>query len=433
MDGIMLDLNSKILFSTIANNKYQQTFWQDIRKESGSGGKFMVDLSLRYNPNRFVPRDGEWTLPWEQIVPDKFKMPKYDSSFNKSFNEVTDNRANEIKDLIHQGKKFALMYSGGIDSTLAISALIKNLNKEELKSITICASKHSIIENPQLWKKFIWNNFKIIDSMTVKYDDLIEQGYYPITTDEGDCIFGTVFGLSFYQHYDFYTSLVSPESRSKLETIKDKFDTKHYSEYKDIILKHFEIPKFDKHWLHNFDPIHHPDFAEQWYGKMVRNIETSSVPVHSLHDFWWWMIFNLKYVNCAFRCSVYFNDRINPGEAANNWVINWFNTDDYQLWSMANNNNGEKIQFLGASTYKMAARRYIYDLDKNEWYFHFKLKIGSLGTSIVLAQDVSKLPGDQVPNARFGVDTNYNVLTLDDTSVVDYIKYHMANYEIDWQ
>ena len=133
----------------------------------------------------------------------------------------------EIKSLIHQGHKFALMYSGGIDSTLALCALIKNLNKEELSNIVICASKHSIVENPYLWKKFIWGNFKIIDSMTIKYDDLIEQGYRPITADEGDCIFGTVFGLAFYQHYDFYASMVSPESRAKLMLIKDKFDTTH--------------------------------------------------------------------------------------------------------------------------------------------------------------------------------------------------------------
>jgi hypothetical protein len=432
MGNIMLNVNSEILFSTIANNKYQQNFWQDVRKESGSGGQFMIDMSLRYNPNRFVSRDGEWSLPWNQSIPDKFKMPSYDPNFNKHFDEVTDARALEIKNLIHRGHKFALMYSGGIDSTLAMCALIKNLNKKELKSIVVCASKHSIVENPYLWKKFIWGNFKIIDSMTVKYDDLIEQGYRPITADEGDCIFGTVFGLAFYQHYDFYASMVSAESRAKLMSIKDKFDTTHYSEYKDIILKHFEIPKFAKNWLYDFDPVHNPNFTEQWYNKMVKNIETSSVPIYSIHDFWWWMIFNLKYVSCAFRCSIYLNDRFDVGDAINNWVINWFNTDDYQRWSMVNNNNGEKIQVMGASTYKMASRRYIYDLDKNDWYFNFKLKIGSLGATVVLAQDVSKLDKDQVPNARFGVDKDYQVLTLNDPSVVEYIKHNMSNYKIDW-
>jgi hypothetical protein len=81
----------------------------------------------------------------------------------------------------------------------------------------------------------------------------------------------------------------------------------------------------------------------------------------------------------------------------------------------------------------MASRRYIYDLDKNDWYFNFKLKIGSLGATVVLAQDVSKLAKDQVPNARFGVDKDYRVLTLNEPSVVDYIKHNMSNYKIDWQ
>ena len=151
-------MTDPLLFSNIVINPAQRDFWRKVRAQSGSGGKFMVDLAHKYNPNRFVARNGEWSLPWEQTVPDKYRLPVYDATFSKSFSEVTDQRALEIKSLINEkNQKFALMYSGGIDSTLALSALIKNLTTEELKNIVVCANEQSIIENPTFWNKFIWN------------------------------------------------------------------------------------------------------------------------------------------------------------------------------------------------------------------------------------------------------------------------------------
>jgi hypothetical protein len=406
-----------LLFSNIVINPYQREFWQGVREEAADGGKFMIDLASKYNPNRFIARQGEWSLPWQQSVPNKYKLPAYNPSFDKSFAVITDARALEIKELINKdGQEFALMYSGGIDSTLALSALIKNLTVDELENITICANRQSIVENPTFWKKFVWGKFKLLDSNKHKYDDLIEKGLRPITADEGDCLFGMVFGIDFYQHTDYYASLVSEDSRRHLAGLD--FNTSHYSEYKDLLLKHFN----------NGNPL----FAELWYQKIVRNIETSSVPVHTIHDFFWWQIFNLKYVNCAMRCSIYLNDRISIQDAVDNWVINWFNSADYQQWSMVNNNNGEKIQTMGAATYKMASRKYIHDLDHNDWYYYFKLKIGSLGSSVMLNQDLSQLPIEQRPNARFGVDDKYNLLLIDDPTVQDMIKNSMANYKVDW-
>ena len=94
--------------------------------------------------------------------------------------------------------------------------------------------------------------------------------------------------------------------------------------------------------------------------------------IHSLHDFFWWLIFNIKYLNCAVRGSLYFNDRV-EWKTAMDRIVNWFGHNDYQLWSMVNNNNGQKIKKTQAS-YKWAAREYIYDLDKNDWYKFFKIR-----------------------------------------------------------
>lgn len=422
-----------ILFSSIASNFYQDEFWQKVRKESAPGGKFSIDLAVKYGNNRFISRNGEWSLPWEQQLIEKFKMPKFDPSFDKSFAEVTDEKAIEIRNLIREkNQKFALMYSGGIDSTAILVSLLKNLSESDLKNIAICANKHSVIENPNMWTNHIWNKFEILDSSKHKLDTLVHLGYRPITADEGDNLFGTVFGLALYQHYDYYVSKLSTESQIRLNNLKSKIDEVHYSNFKDIILLHFSIPP-QKKYMEDIVKIEtDPNFAEQWYNKSVKNIESSSVKIHTLHDFFWWQLFNLKYVNCASRCSIYLNDTINVQEMLYKHLVNWFTDVNYQQWSMNNNNNGQKIDKIDISTYKFAAKKYIYEFDNNIWYYNFKLKIPSLGTQVTYNQDVQNLNVSNRPNARFGLDNDYNILSIDNKEVQDFIFEHMSKYQIDW-
>lgn len=419
---MQLEKNTILYLSSVTYNHYQKDFWDDVRTISGSGGQFVVDISKLYKPQRFVPRMGEWSMAWPQKVPPGFEMPDYDPKFNLSFNEVSDIRARDIANLINSNNhKFAVMYSGGIDSTVIMASLIKNLKEKELENIIVCANSHSMIENPIFWKKYIWNKFKILDSSQYKYDDLIDMGYRPITADEGDCIFGTMSFLDLQQNYDYYVDQIRSEvSRKHLMSIKDKMTSGdvHFSKFKDLIIQHWSI-------------VDNPDLGAIWYDKFEKNINTSSVPIISLHDYYWWVLFNIKWVSCAIRIPVYLNDRMDCQKIINQWAMNWFNTELYQKWSMVNNNNGQKIEYT-ATTYKMAARKYIHDLDKNDWYFYFKLKMGSLGPNVMFRQKVDHLPKELRPNARFGIDNNYNMLSIDDPVVQDYIKYHMANFQRDW-
>lgn len=408
----------KLYFHSLSFNGYQDNTLNDIYKECDTAGKFFIDISKRVNPSRFISRNGEWSLPWDQDLIPGFEMPEYNPNFNMSFSEVTDKRAQEIRTRIHAGEKFAVMYSGGIDSTVVLSSLIKNLTQEETQSITVCASIDSVIENPNFWNKFVLNKFKVIDSKTVKYDDLIEMNLTPITADEGDCIFGTLMGLTLYNNFDYYISELSPKTKERLSLMKDKISSSdvHYSVYKDLIIKHLSVKD-------------NPDFGRLLYEKYHWNIQTSSVPVYSLHDFFWWLIFNVKYLNCSVRGAMYFNDRVDYKTAIYR-IFNWFNGADYQRWSMVNNNNGQKIK-KSVSTYKSAARDYIYDLDHNEHYKNFKLKLESL-FNIVRTQDVKQLVVDQRPAARIFMTDKFEMLSINDESTVKFLKESLLNYKIDW-
>ncbi len=414
----MLKLDDTLYFSSISFNHYHDDIWQKIYDDCSYEGKFFINISRRINPCRLVTRNGDWSIPWKQELIPGFEMPAYDSGFNKTFAEVTDYKASTIKKQINKGKRFAVMYSGGIDSTVIMAALIKNLTVEELKSITVCASAETIIENPVFWQRYIQDKFTILDSNNHKYDDLIEQELTPITADEGDCMFGTLFGLTLYNNYDYYISTLGEISRNKLKNLKYSISDPdvHFSNYRELIVKHLGIPQ-------------DPNFGRLLYEKYVHNINTASVPVNSLHDFFWWLIFNVKYLNCSVRGALYFNDRVEWKTAIYS-IVNWFNDPEYQRWSMVNNNNGQKIKNTLA-TYKMAAREYIWDLDHNDWYYNFKIKLESLW-NIGMKQDVAAIENDRRPVARVGLTKDWQMLYINDADVQDFYRHHLLNYKIDW-
>lgn len=415
----MLKLDDTLYFSSVSFNYYHDHIWQKIYDDCPYDGQFFINISRRINPCRFITRNGEWSIPWKQELIPGFEMPEYDPNFKKTFQEVTDEKANRIKAEIEQGKKFAVMFSGGIDSTVIMSALLKNLSAEHLKNVAVCASSETLIENPVFWSRYIQDKLTVLDSHAVKYDDLIEQGYIPITADEGDCMFGTLFGLTLYNNFDYYISDLSEPTKANLRNLKYKISDSniHYSAYKDLIIKHLGIPQ-------------DPNFGRLLYEKYVRNIETASVPIHSLHDFFWWLIFNVKYLNCSVRGALYLNDRV-EWKTAVYTIINWFNDPEYQRWSMANNNNGQKIRNT-LSTYKWAAREYIWDFDRNDWYRSFKIKLESLW-NVGMFQKIDHIEKDRRPVARVGLTKDWQMLYIDDVEVQNFYKHHLQNYQIDWR
>lgn len=430
----MIDSNQLLHYSVV---RPQLKFWKDVYPQVGLASQFYIDIAKRINPHRFCSRnEGEWSMPWNQTVPDKFKMPAYDPTFNKTFEEVTNERAYDIKRGIHEGKKYALMYSGGMDSTLAAVALMRNLTKEELESVAICASVHSIIENPNFWQDHIYGKFTIFDSNTHLYDDYIGMGYTPITADEGDCIFGTSIGLQLYHNYDYYVSLQHPAVQDNLQKLKYKITdaSVHYTAYKDIIIRFLSLD----------DTEYGLQFGKLLCEKYHRNVITSSVPVHSLHDFFWWLIFNVKYLNCSIRGAIYYNSSI-PIDQCIDSMVNWFNAPGYQHWSMNNNNNGLKIRNTLAS-YKYIQRKYIFEFDKNEWYFHFKTKLESMSNLNIKGKNGSI---KDLTNSIVGMNDKYEYLCIPDPDapivnttykggyhfgpdVKHFFKDSLMNYKIDW-
>jgi len=416
-----LSIGQEMFHATISDNPIQKPFFlKELYPQCGEAGKFQIDLSRKFGFNRYSPRNGVWTTPWPLKEIPGYEMPVYDANFSKSFSEVSDSKAVEIQNMLINDpeQKIALYYSGGMDSLLILVALLKTLTESQLAQLTICTSMDSVIEYPAFFEKYIYNKIKIIDLKEgkIRYSDLWNLGYRVITGDSGDAMFGTEVATQFYYSYKNYCKNLSGENITKLGNLLSSVDNRdiHYSVFADILIQYFGLRQ-------------NPNFGRLYYEKLVRLANTSQYPVHSLHDFMWQIIFNIKWMHCAARGPLFFGERENHKESLQVSTINWYQTDDYQKWSMANNNTGEKIRGITSATYKWAARKYIFEFTNDPWYMHFKIKLASLPkigpTSVNVAIDVG---------IRFGIDTNYDMLRFTDPGVKDYVTHHLTSYALDW-
>ena len=409
----MLDNNTSLYYATVNYmNKNLSAYWDGLYPKLGREAQFWINMGKYLGKNRFICRNGTLTSPWPTAVVPGFEMPLYNPNFKLSFDEVTDERANDIKKLIRTtGSRIGVYYSGGIDSTICLTALIKNLTTEELKNIDVCMSIESIIENPHFFNKYIRNKINILDSSKIRYDYFESKGDFAITSDQGDSIFGTELGTKLYFCYPQLLKKLSTESRKNIELLNHKISDAdvHYSKYKDLIIAYFELSN-------------EPEFGQKFYEILNFNIQTSTVPVISLHDFFWWYIFNVKYMECALRSTIYYYNGNDSKKSINTTVINWFNHKNYQKWSMANNNNGQKINGTTPASYKFIGRNYIYNFDNNEWYYKYKSKLASLINITSRNKDIH-------PNLNaFALDQNYEIHSLSDKNTQIYVEDKLHNF-----
>lgn len=421
---------SKVFYyinTSLASRSYGNLI-NPIFEELPEGARFHSNMARAFVYESFILRQGEWSSPWKTAVMPGNEMPVYDPDFKKTFAEVTDDRAKDVADIIERtGRKIAVFYSGGIDSTTCVAALIKNLTHEQLENVYVCLSADSIIENPNFYSNFIKDKIKTLDSLNYMYSDLADAGYVSVTADIGDALFGTELGTKMYAQYMSLIQDMPSDDKRKYEQLYFKISDSqtHYSNFRQLIINYLnKILQNSTSNINEFDK----KFGEQFYEKLNKNIQTSKVPIVSLHDFYWWIIFNVKYLHCALRAGLIYSKGSNRKNVFGNNLFNWYGNSEYQLWSMANNNNGQKIIGTTQGSYKHAARKYIYDLDHNEWYFNYKIKIASM--PFIVARNYRKHFKDFDP--VFGLDTNYDVAMIGTPDVDALILDGLKNYKIDW-
>jgi len=402
------------------------------------GGRFYFNLARTVGVESYIFREGEWSDPFKTAVEPQYIMPEYNSKFNFNFSEVSDLRACGIKKLIQATDRPMMMqWSGGIDSSVALVSLLKNLSKEELSRVIVCMSGDTALESPNFYNNFIRGNFKILDSEAMLINEYKEKyNAYVIVADTGDCIFGAELGNKLYPRMEY----VSNDNELKFLYNNVSNADVPYERYKNMIISHFNRNlklgasslSAQRSVLDNsMGRLTKDDenFGEIFYEKIVKNIKTANVPIHSLHDFFWWTIFNGRFIHCGLRpATIYSAGNNNKKDLITDCIIQWFNSNEYQLWSMNNNNNGEKLIGPTQGLYKTAAKKYIYEFNRDEWYLHHKIKIVS-GPNIV-RRNWRKNFNEFDP--VLGMDTDYNMIRIGNQAVDDSFINSLMSYKVDW-
>jgi hypothetical protein len=250
-----------------------------------------------YGLNKNAVYDRSGALPHFLNINPMHPMPAYDPHFNKSFNEIAEQRA---KDLVALDKPIKVCWSGGIDSTYALFMLSKYAKDPD--QVTAFGSYISVIESGDVFDKFI--NGKIRHNIKVSPNVFTKQ-------DNSDDIWVTGFqGNQLFGPTDNFFASTNPvhlfhHTLGTKETIYESYE------------KHI-----DPNILEFLQPC----------------IDRSPKKLETVNDVRWYCIFNLDWYNGLYDIK----SEMNSDKMGN--VHHFFNTEDFQQWAITTNEPFTKIK-----------------------------------------------------------------------------------------
>lgn len=323
MKKLLLSKNSQ--FQNL--NKQDVCDWYSIYK--------LINLNVS-----LVDRCDKLTSPY--VFHNYFPMPTVPVGFNKTYKEICIERATQLVKHSHAiGKPIVILYSGGIDSTAVVISFL--LATQDTSNIIIALNTASIQENPNFYYNHIRGKFKLLPSERTL--DLLTGDYIMVGGEFNDQLFGSDI-MSEYQKVYPVEELFQPYSQSNI------------------------VPFFESVGLTNKE-------ANIWFGLLDNHMRTNGrCEIKQVKDFFWWLNFSFKWQSVYFRIisRTARRDLINS-EFLDLYYHQFFNTDDFQRWSMMNPDKKIVKDWRG---YKITAKEFILEYTKDQEYFANKVKMGSL-------------------------------------------------------
>jgi hypothetical protein len=264
-------------------------------------------------------------------------------SFKKNWEDCCATRAQELLELDRE--KYWFAYSGGIDSTCMLSAILQYWPEKELRKIAIVLSHHSIEENPYFFDKHV-AKLRLINSLRPISEMLLKSKALLITGELGDQLFGA--------------DILGPACQA----LGDEILQKDYRDFAPKIVDIYTgVQGSGKAIFEHFHPI----------------VQESPFPIRNNHDFFWWINFSQKWQHVKFRN--YEMTDWNLQARYGTHVVAFYDSLDFQRWSL--NNHDLKIQKTWNS-YKFTAKQFITDFTGDPGQMNL-LKIQSLEKIYVLS------------------------------------------------
>lgn len=292
-----------------------------------------------------VDRSQDIVLPYRFKLAEFNRLPTDLTNFDMSYADCCDKRACE---LIAKSKRLNLpiyvFYSGGIDSTLMLVALLKNLDPKDYDRIVVVMSLDSIRENPNFYYNHIRGKLQITSSDRMSM--LFDKSCIILAGEHNDQLFGT--------------DVISEFSR------QFNFQLIHEIYTREIVTDFFIKVGMTE------------SGANIWFDLLDNHAKNAPCEIKTIFDFFWWLNFNFKWQSVFFRMllRVDFDARKHVDQEFVETYFHHFYSEDYfQKWSMINMNLKIKDNW---STYKWLAKDYIFDYTRDEIYRTEKQKAPSL-------------------------------------------------------
>jgi hypothetical protein len=300
--------------------------------------------------------------PILNILPDR--NPKH-----VDFDTITNQRANQLCRTAEKYEKVYLFWSGGIDSTTVLCAILKNWDSVSLSKLVIVLNHHSISEHPNMYRNMIQHKINEVSTDSFFSGEiLLSNDSLYITGDLADPLFGYD---SIYEFDEKYPGLYKKSWKKNIDTLVDHFSVAGTNSGKFVV------------------------------DQVAESLDRSAVELETVFDFLWWLNFNWGHdVDLYFLLWQFSTlpSGVNAATFMEENICLFFNNVYYQNWGMTTIGTDLKIGDEPAS-YKISAKRYIYEFDRDIEYFINKRK------------EVSTSKNNHwFTNKRlFAIDTNYNL------------------------
>jgi hypothetical protein len=339
--------------------------WSKTRKIWGHNGS-MID------------RTGVVQLPFKTEFLDSMRIPDIPQNFSKTLEQCCVEHARTIVDqAVGTDQTISILWSGGIDSTCAVSSFLMCTTAQERTRITILLNRESILENTKFYQTHLVGKLNCKSSNT--WESYIRPNNIFVTGEGGD----QVCWNGFTRASDTIFNVLG-------------WDTLKQFASADLMIKVLEMVSLDK------------ESATIGYERVLEPLRQNSVvPVNTVGQLLWYFNFAAKWQNVYLRTllNLVDNSVITDNYIATNFKM-FFQSSDIQIWTMLNNESTVLVNKF--TDIKMPLKQVTYQYDKDEYYREHKVKIGSLGRLSRMRPNIGYLKSNWEFSPTVDIDQYYN-------------------------
>ncbi len=270
-------------------------------------------------------------------------IPKPSQYLSTAFAELCDSVAMEIvSDALKRDKIIQVLWSGGIDSTASLIAIMKAAEKiEQRNRIRILLSIDSIHEYTYFYQNYITGNYQT-KPISPPISRFLVPEFINVTGEHGDQLFGSYLLKQYVQGGSAHIN------------------------YQDVLplvlMQHFGGTKKVERVMRYLEP----------------QIAAAPVPIRTLFDCMWWLNYSLKWQQVTLRLPVFREEEVRESYES---IRHFYRDERFQVWSLANPSIRSTPPVW--ELYKETAKQYIFAFTGDIDYYRNKTKELSLKTVMV--------------------------------------------------